>query len=269
MAKEATEQTDVNKTQEQKESEQSAEEQRDATATDAAATDAAAADAAAPAGDTRERDGILADLQVERQRRQQVELDYAELRGQMTEKTAAAAAEPEPDPIGDLEDDDILTAKQFRAARAHDQRQTAEANKLREDQDRQRRATRGQAAARTTYATGNVTAGLEYDRVIAAGKAYLTPFDVQAIQAADDPAAEAYKRCIMCAPQLAALQAGGTVVPSPAPAGKPAADAVVTAPAVTAPADPFKGMSTEEALRMVLQLDDKQVDAALAARDQE
>ena len=136
--------------------------------------------------------GVIADLQSERQRRQELQAEI--------ERIKAEKAESE---LFDDEDGDDLVTKskldkylEMREKRLEDSRAKAE------EERRTRALNESDVKARREMTAEVMGEGLDYASVMAAGMANLKKGDRQNIAEADDPAKEAYELCLLRTPEL-------------------------------------------------------------------
>ena len=135
--------------------------------------------------------GLLADKQAEVKKRQDAEKQVADLQKQLLDAPTSREHEETSN------DDKPLTIGQFQTLMAEQNQVNAENAFL----IRQAQSEKTAAAELTTDACGD---GLDYASVITAGEANLTEGDQLAIRAAENPATEKYRRCVMLSPELAA-----------------------------------------------------------------
>ena len=140
--------------------------------------------------------GLLADKQAEVKKRQDAEKQIAELQEQLSTLKSPTSRENE-----ETSDDKPLTIGQF-------QQLMAEQNKVTEENAFLIRQAQSEKAAITELTGAACGEGLDYASVIAAGEANLTDGDRLAIKAAENPATEKYRRCVMLTPELADKQRG-------------------------------------------------------------
>ena len=134
--------------------------------------------------------GLLADKQAEVRKRQDAEKQIADLQQQLSTLTAPSSRENE-----ETGEDKPLTMGQFRQL-------MAEQNKINEENAfliRQAQSEKAAIAELTPQACGE---GLDFASVVAAGESNLTEGDKLAIKAAQNPAMEKYRRCILLTPEL-------------------------------------------------------------------
>jgi hypothetical protein len=139
--------------------------------------------------------GLLADKQAEVKKRQDAEKQIAELQAQLSKLSAP----PSRDNEATGQEDRPLTIGQFRQLMAEQSKVNAENAFL----VRQAQSEKTAMVELTAAACGE---GLDYASVAAVGEANLTEGDRLAIKAADNPAMEKYRRCILLTPQLAQRQ---------------------------------------------------------------
>ena len=134
--------------------------------------------------------GLLADKQAEVKKRQEAEKQIAELAAQLSQRTAPPSREHE-----DTGQDKPLTMGQFRQLMAEQNQVNAENAFL----IRQAQSEKAAMAELTAEACGE---GLDFASVVAVGETNLTEGDKLAIKAAENPAMEKYRRCILLTPEL-------------------------------------------------------------------
>ena len=135
--------------------------------------------------------GLLADKQAEVKKRQDAEKQIAELQQQVSTLNPRTSRDTE-----ESSDDKPLTIGQFQTLMAEQNTMNAENAFL----IRQAQSEKTAVAELTAESLGE---GLDYASVVAAGQVNLTEGDTLAIKAADNPAAETYRRCILLTPELA------------------------------------------------------------------
>ena len=135
--------------------------------------------------------GLLADKQAEVKKRQDAEKQIADLQQQLSTLNARTSRDNE----GHSDDEKPLTMAQFKQLLAEQNKVNAENAFL----VRQAQSEKAAIAELTATACGD---GLDYASVVAAGEANLTEGDKLAIQQADNPATEKYRRCILLTPEL-------------------------------------------------------------------
>ena len=151
--------------------------------------------------------GLLADKQAEVKKRQEAEKQIADLQGKVETLTARTSREHEETSASSFakatEDrqDKPLTVGQFQKLMAEQNQVNAENAFL----VRQAQSEKAAIAELTAAACGE---GLDYASVIAVGESNLTEGDRLAIKAAENPATEKYRRCVMLTPELADKQRG-------------------------------------------------------------
>lgn len=144
---------------------------------------------------TRQFQGVLEDARRERQRRQELEQKLEELRAESPKKVDEATGGEG----GDDDDDRLLTRAEMKAMLAeYDQRLAQQ----RQVQEMQSRLVSSEAAAVKELTAEACGDGLDFTSVLTAGKANLTEADKVAIALAENPAKEAYRRCILLTPEL-------------------------------------------------------------------
>lgn len=136
--------------------------------------------------------GLLADKQAEVRKRQEAEKQIADLQQQLSQRTAP----PSRDTEEPGQDDKPLTISQFRQLMAEQNQINAENAFL----VRQAQSEKTALAELNAAACGE---GLDFATVTAVGEANLTEGDKLAIRAAENPAMEKYRRCILLTPELA------------------------------------------------------------------
>ena len=135
--------------------------------------------------------GLLADKQAEVKKRQDAEKQIAELQQQVSTLNPRTSRDTE-----ESSDDKPLTIGQFQTLMAEQNTINAENAFL----IRQAQSEKTAVAELTAESRGE---GLDYASVVAVGEVNLTEGDTLAIKAADNPAAEKYRRCILLTPELA------------------------------------------------------------------
>jgi hypothetical protein len=146
--------------------------------------------------------GLLADKQAEVKKRQEAEQQIAALQKQLSQQTAPASRGNEGNDQNrsfDDAQDRPLTMGQFKQLMAEQNKVNAENAFL----VRQAQSEKSAMAELTPAACGE---GLDFASVVAAGQANLTEGDTLAIRAAENPAMEKYRRCILLTPELAQRQ---------------------------------------------------------------
>lgn len=135
--------------------------------------------------------GLLADKQAEVKKRQEAEKQIADLQQQLAQRTAPPSRDTE-----EPGHDKPLTMGQFRQLMAEQNQVNAENAFL----IRQAQSEKAAIAELTANACGE---GLDFATVTAVGEVNLTEGDKLAIKAAENPAMEKYRRCILLTPELA------------------------------------------------------------------
>lgn len=146
--------------------------------------------------------GLLADKQAEVRKRQDAEKQIADLQKQLTSLRNPTSGENEGtggSSFAKAAEDKPLTIAQFKELMAEQNKVHAENAFL----VRQAQSEKTAMAELTPAACGD---GLDFASVVAVGEANLTEGDRLAIKAADNPAMEKYRRCILLTPELAQKQ---------------------------------------------------------------
>jgi hypothetical protein len=154
--------------------------------------------------------GLIADLQAERQRRQQLEAEVAAFKA-----TGQAPKDSEPDAldIASMDAEEILTAGQVRQVIA------AEVSRALHHTQVQSSFEQSEVAAKTKFSAETMGPGMDFDTVVSTGMKNLTDgdrFNIRtAPQRGEDPATEFYKLCIARTPELRAkIKTAATAPPA-------------------------------------------------------
>jgi hypothetical protein len=142
---------------------------------------------------TRQFQGLLRDAKDERAKRQELERKLADLE--------AKAQKAEEKPVEGEEDDGekLLTKAELKAMLAERETQTAQ---QKAQQEAQNRILTSEAAAIREMTVETCGPGLDFVTVLKEGQDNLTDADRMAIAMAENPAKEAYRRCIALTPAL-------------------------------------------------------------------
>ncbi|MFA5058861.1 MAG: hypothetical protein WC485_12160 [Opitutaceae bacterium] len=252
-----------------------------AAAAPAAEPETPAAPAAEPAAarfddaSLRQVNGLLGELREERSKRQLFEAQMQALAAQVEALRGQRGTPESPavpaDPLAGLDDNDVLTAGQFRAAQQRLQETMQQTLSQREQQSlktlRQERMQAIVAQAARKYTPATAGEGLDFDSVRQAAAHLLTAADDAAILAAADPVEEAYQICLARAPQLrqrfiqaqvqrevqkalaqikTAAQPGATPVAVPRPGATPRETLAATADAEAASFESLLAMNEDQ-----------------------